>query len=499
MRLPTALETIPRTIQDWLETREDLAHCASVLADEDLVQVCARLASDRVGLLSHLKHCGVTRLGDRQRICNGLGKDRREGRIWLPGEPPPTQAAQPRVDAKAVSQVSSAGAAASSRPSATKPYAPRDAAAMPDDDDVMTALLDYQPSRGMRIARALHDSPCAWILRARAHIAMGSLTSASIAYRTARDTARFAGAQMLVSLATDESARLATVIEATDALAHSRRFFYPRVVPRADPPHAERFDGTYATGDVRAMGGGAPVEIGYRLYRCAKSPIRGRAARGLLLYFHGNGEVASDYDGISELYNLMGMHLMVVEFRGYGWSTDEPPRLASMLSDAEPLIESGALDRALRAAGLDPHALPVIVFGRSMGSPVAIHLAAYAPERFAGLVVESGMAGMRENEDDGSVITGVAIGGVDLAGIGENRPKLRELTGMHTLVLHGDADRLVPPENARRIYDAAGAPADGDGARKSLVLIEGAGHNDIAMAEAYFMSIVRFFDEVIPS
>ena len=125
-------------------------------------------------------------------------------------------------------------------------------------------------------------------------------------------------------------------------------------------------------------------------------------------------------------------------------------------------------------------------------------------ERQTNAVVESGIASSRESEDepDGLLVHGGPLGGVEVVGLGENREKLRELTEMHILVLHGTADRIVPVANANQIYAAAGAPespvADG-AARKTLVLVEGAGHNDIAMAEQYFLSIVKFFDQVIPS
>ena len=50
------------------------------------------------------------------------------------------------------------------------------------------------------------------------------------------------------------------------------------------------------------------------------------AVRGVLVYWHGNGEVASDYDPFASIYHLLGLHLIVVDYRGYGWSTDTPTR-----------------------------------------------------------------------------------------------------------------------------------------------------------------------------
>src|SRR5687767_9722219 len=43
-----------------------------------------------------------------------------------------------------------------------------------------------------------------------------------------------------------------------------------------------------------------------------------------LLFFHGNGEIASDYDDISAIYNDRQLNLFVVDFRGYGTSTGHP-------------------------------------------------------------------------------------------------------------------------------------------------------------------------------
>jgi len=60
------------------------------------------------------------------------------------------------------------------------------------------------------------------------------------------------------------------------------------------------------------------VRIGFRLFSPPREPARvpggapgagrlaGRPPRGVLVYWHGNGEVAADYDAYAELFNLLG-------------------------------------------------------------------------------------------------------------------------------------------------------------------------------------------------
>jgi uncharacterized protein len=91
----------------------------------------------------------------------------------------------------------------------------------------------------------------------------------------------------------------------------------------------------YPRKDVTAPPSGAsdhfvPVEEGVsvacRFYVCsAEAPS--------LLYFHGNGEVVSDYDHIAPLYNQLGLNLFVADYRGYGASQGQPT-LGNTVSDA---------------------------------------------------------------------------------------------------------------------------------------------------------------------
>ena len=94
-------------------------------------------------------------------------------------------------------------------------------------------------------------------------------------------------------------------------------------------------------------------------------------ARFSLLYFHGNGEIVSDYDSLASHFNALGSELTVCDYRGYGRS-EGTPTLRNGLEDAKVIY------RHLRGnSKLKPK---VCVMGRSLGSAPAIELCVQFPE-----------------------------------------------------------------------------------------------------------------------
>ena len=77
-----------------------------------------------------------------------------------------------------------------------------------------------------------------------------------------------------------------------------QQLFYPRTSPKTDPPAgAENIDVEVEPG----------ITIGCRLFTADKqSPT--------ILYFHGNGEIVSDYDDIGPMYTQHNINLLVTEF-----------------------------------------------------------------------------------------------------------------------------------------------------------------------------------------
>ena len=102
------------------------------------------------------------------------------------------------------------------------------------------------------------------------------------------------------------------------------------------------------------------LTIGGRLYPAGpKAPA--------ILYYHGNGEIAADYDPLAEHYLACGVSLWVVDYRGYGKSTGTPC-YSHMFRDADAVIGDVSAIAAKAGKRFDRLA----VMGRSLGSAAAI-------------------------------------------------------------------------------------------------------------------------------
>ena len=205
----------------------------------------------------------------------------------------------------------------------------------------------------------------------------------------------------------------------------------------------------------------------------------------LMLFFHGNGEIAADYDDLAHLYVACGASVWVVDYRGYGRSTGTPS-FSRMLTDAEtvfndvPALEAAAGARFSRIA----------VMGRSLGSASAIFLAAAHPDRIHGLLLDSPFA-------DGPALIR-RLGGPDVAPPGPsatagNIDRIRDCR-MPVLIIHGSEDWIIPVAEAEALLEACPSP------QKRLVKIREAGHNDL-MVRGYgtYFSEIRTFLESIRS
>lgn len=216
------------------------------------------------------------------------------------------------------------------------------------------------------------------------------------------------------------------------------------------------------------------IAVGCRLYES-------EAGGPWILLFHGNGEIAADYDQIAPFYRQKGINLVVADYRGYGCSEGEPT-FGAMVRDAPLIFE--AVQERLKERGLREK---LFVMGRSLGSISALELAAEYGDLIPGLIIESGFISVTGLINH----LGLPSLGLDLESLEkESREKAARIE-IPALIIHGRSDSLVPYSQAEDLYRSLGSES------KKILPIPGADHNDIIFydRERYFSAIAAFVEE----
>jgi len=191
----------------------------------------------------------------------------------------------------------------------------------------------------------------------------------------------------------------------------------------------------------------------------------------LVLYFGGNAEgvwwmleeVARQTPGVAWL---------LIDYRGYGASEGSPSE-AALTADA--LVWH---DYATQKLG----AKQIIVFGRSLGSGVAVQLAAARP--VSAVVLVTPFDSLVEVAKQHYPFLPVSL----LLRHRFDSVSRASQIGAPLLCLAATRDTVVPPERAQRLYDAWRGP-------KRWIALEEAGHNTVHMHPLYWRSIAGFIHE----
>jgi uncharacterized protein len=185
-------------------------------------------------------------------------------------------------------------------------------------------------------------------------------------------------------------------------------------------------------------------------------------ARADVLYFHGNGGNLSLWLPVLAGIHARGLNVLAFDYRGYGRSTGRPTE-AGLYRDADAMVQ--AL-RRLRGGTHTESTRAVIYWGRSLGGAVAAYATTRTPP--SGLILESAFV------DKAAVIRHhLVLRTLNLLASYrfETALLLRDFHGP-TLVMHGDADTVVPYAAGRELFDRLGG-------RKRFVTLAGADHNDV--------------------
>ncbi len=184
----------------------------------------------------------------------------------------------------------------------------------------------------------------------------------------------------------------------------------------------------------------------------------GRAPPGrpTLLYFHGNaGNLANRSERVRK-YLARGIGVFMLSYRGYSGSTGTPTE-RNNVADARLAYET------LVADGIDPR--DIVLYGESLGSGIAVQLAAEKP--VGGIVLDAPYTSIVDVAAGAYPFLPVRNFMFDRYETMSFLPRVKA----PLLIVHGEADSVIPVAMGRAIYEAANGP-------KEIATFPGAGHSD---------------------
>jgi len=211
--------------------------------------------------------------------------------------------------------------------------------------------------------------------------------------------------------------------------------------------------------------------------------------RGTVLFFHGNAENISTHAGAVLWLAREGYQVFLFDYRGYGRSEGKPD-MEGIHVDA-----LAAIDETFRMERVDKDR--VAVFGQSLGGSVAVYAVANSPhrDRIRALVIDSAFSGYRRIARE--KIAGVVLlwpFQTPLSLLVTDRYSANRWIGrirpIPVLILHGEADKVVPVRHGERLYRLAGEP-------KQLWIAPGAAHIGALSDEKLRKRLLSFLAAVL--
>ena len=191
-----------------------------------------------------------------------------------------------------------------------------------------------------------------------------------------------------------------------------------------------------------------------------------------VIYFGGNAEEVSLT--LSDARWPREWSIVGLNYRGYGASEGKPGQTA---------LEADALaiyDAIAKRDDVDPRR--VVVFGRSLGTAIATHVAARRPVAAAILASPyDSMTAIGKLHYPWLPVSLLLHHPFDAAADAKN-------ARMPLLAIVADSDTIVPPKRSRALYDVWAGP-------KTWCAVPGADHNDLGATAEFWQGVARFLAE----
>lgn len=183
------------------------------------------------------------------------------------------------------------------------------------------------------------------------------------------------------------------------------------------------------------------TEDGVRLTYWYAVPEKGKPT---ILYLHGNGGHLGFRTGFYQHAKELGYGVLALSYRGFGTSQGSPSE-QGLYADAKAALS--ALNERYHADDAN-----IIVYGESIGTGVSVELA--RTHSFKMVALQAPFTSTRHRAEQ--LYYWLPVRWV-MWDVYDSYSKLPELTSP-VLVMIGDADRLILPEDSMKLYEAIATP-----------------------------------------
>ncbi len=201
--------------------------------------------------------------------------------------------------------------------------------------------------------------------------------------------------------------------------------------------------------------------------------FQGEEGSPVILHFHGNAGNISHRLDLVQIFLRKGLSVFLLDYRGFGKSSGRPSETG--------LYQDGlaAWSYLVEKESIAPER--IVLHGHSIGAAVAIEVA--LQKKVRGLVIESAFT---STKDMAKTMPLFLLLYHFLPAHYDNLQKI-ERVHVPKLIIHGEADEIVPFSFGWTLYGAASEP-------KYFLRIERAGHNDtfVVGGEKYLDAFAAF-------
>ena len=162
-----------------------------------------------------------------------------------------------------------------------------------------------------------------------------------------------------------------------------------------------------------------------------------------IVYFHGNaGKLENRIHKLNHFKDI-DVNFLIISWRGFSGNSGKPTE-KGLYEDGKSTIDW------LKNIGLSDK--DIVLYGESLGTGIATHIA--QNRKFAGLVLETPFTSMVDAAKN--VYPYIPVG-ILLKDRYENEKKIKHIN-IPVLVMHGEADQIVPFKMGKKIYEIANKP-----------------------------------------